>query len=55
MKFHQDKLAYAKRAEKEENIRMRRIASGIAKEIRMFWTQIEKVTINYPLIFLMVP
>ena len=55
MKFHQDKLAYAKRAEKEENIRMRRIASGIAKEIRMFWTQIEKVTINNPLIFLMAP
>lgn len=44
LKHFQDKAAAAARAEKEEEQRLRKIASFVAKEIRTFWTNVEKVT-----------
>ena len=43
MKFHLDKAAFQKKLKKEENARLKRIAGGIAKEVKIFWKQIEKV------------
>lgn len=43
MKYHQDRLVHEKRKKREEVARLKRIASGIAKEIKAFWSQIEKV------------
>ena len=44
MKFHQDKAAFQKKLKREENARLKRIAGGIAKEVKQFWRQIEKVS-----------
>lgn len=43
MKYHQDKQCQAEKAEKEELIRLKKIASNIAKQIKQFWGDIEKV------------
>nr|XP_004211288.1 unnamed protein product [Hydra vulgaris] len=43
LKYHQDQASQNKRAQNEEKVRLRRIASGISKEVRIFWQQIEKV------------
>ena len=43
MKYHQDKKSLAERAEKEELLRMKKIASNIAKQVRQFWSDVEKV------------
>ena len=45
VKYFQDQKAKEMRAEKEESVRLVRIASSIAKEIRLFWGQVEKVRI----------
>ena len=45
MKFHQDKAAFQKKLKREENARLKRIAGGIAKEVKQFWRQIEKVNV----------
>ena len=42
-KYFQDKAAAAAKAEKEEEQRLRKIASFVAKEIRTFWSNVEKV------------
>ena len=47
MKFHLDKAAFQKKLKKEENARLKRIAGGIAKEVKIFWKQIEKVDFFY--------
>ena len=43
MKYHQDKAIQEKKLKREETARLKRIASGIAKEVKTFWQQIEKV------------
>ena len=43
LKHFQDKATAAAKAEREEEQRLRKIASFIAKEIRTFWSNIEKV------------
>jgi E1A-binding protein p400 len=43
MKYHSDKKCHAERAEKEEYLRLRKIASNISKQIKQFWSDIEKV------------
>jgi len=43
LKHFQDKTAAAARAEKEEEQRLRKVASFVAKEIRTFWANVEKV------------
>lgn len=43
MKYHQDKEQREVRAEKEEGLKLRRIASNIAKMVKEFWSNIEKV------------
>lgn len=46
MKYHQEKEMKAEKAEKEEQMKLRRIASQVAKEIKQFWSNIEKVRDN---------
>lgn len=43
LKHFQDKAAAAAKAEKEEEQRLRKVASFVAKEIRTFWANVEKV------------
>lgn len=43
IKYHQDKDAVVLRAEREHKQRLRKIAATMAKEIRAFWTNIEKI------------
>ena len=43
MRYHQDRMDDEKRAEKEEGTRLRRIAGQLAKQIKDFWSSIEKV------------
>ncbi len=45
LKHFQDKAAAAAKAEKEEEQRLRKVASFVAKEIRTFWSNVEKVTL----------
>ena len=42
-RYHQDRVDDGKRAEKEEGVRLKRIAGQIAKQIKDFWGNIEKV------------
>ena len=42
-KYHQDQASREERAIKEENNRLRKIASTIAKDVKQFWANIEKV------------
>lgn len=43
MKYHQDKCMQAEKAEREEVMRLRRIATAISREIRNFWSNVEKL------------
>lgn len=43
MKHFQEKATAAAKAEKEEEQRLRKVASFIAKGIRNFWADVEKV------------
>ncbi|EDV22089.1 uncharacterized protein TRIADDRAFT_59226 [Trichoplax adhaerens] len=43
LKFHQDKEMKKQRAKKEEQQRLRRIATTLAKEVKQFWSQIDKL------------
>lgn len=42
-RFHQDKQQQVEKAEREEQQRLRKIASTMAKEIRLFWNNVEKL------------
>ena len=42
-KYHQEQEAKEVKAEREEVQKLKRIAGNIAKEIKSFWTNIEKV------------
>ena len=41
--YHKDRLDQERRAKREEQNRLRRIASTMAREIRIFWSNIGKV------------
>ena len=43
MKHHQDQLVKKDQIEKDEKLKLRKIASTIAKEVRTFWDSINKV------------
>ncbi|CAG2161571.1 unnamed protein product [Oppiella nova] len=43
VKYHSDKQCFAERAEREELLRMKKIASNIAKQVKTFWSDVEKV------------
>lgn len=45
-KYFQDKALAAQKAEKAQELQLRRIASFIAKEIKTFWSNVEKVINN---------
>ncbi|XP_050722344.1 helicase domino-like [Eriocheir sinensis] len=42
-KYFQDKALQAQKAEKEQEMRLRKVAGFIAKEIRTFWSNVEKL------------
>ena len=41
--YHKDSMEREKKAAREEQQKLRRIASNIARQIRVFWTDIRKV------------
>ena len=43
MKYHADKESQAEKAEKENLMRLKKIASSISKEVRQFWSSVEKL------------
>lgn len=43
LRYHQERADDEKKAEKEESGRLRRIAGQIAKQVKDFWSNIEKV------------
>ena len=45
LKYHQEQKSKEVKAEKEESVRLRKIATSIAKEIKQFWSSVEKVKI----------
>lgn len=44
-KYFQEKAIQAQKAEKSQELRLKKIASFIAKEIKTFWTNVEKVSL----------
>lgn len=42
-KYFQEKAIQAQKAEKSQELRLKKIASLVAKEIKTFWTNVEKV------------
>lgn len=53
-KYFQDKALAAQKAEKAQEVQLKKIASFAAKEIRTFWSNVEKVSFNvaFDLIFM---
>jgi len=45
-KYFQEKAIQAQKAEKVQELRLKKIASFIAKEIKTFWSNVEKVTMK---------
>ena len=43
--YHKDSMEKEKKAAREEQQKLRRIASNIARQIRIFWSDIQKVII----------
>ena len=43
MKYHQEQKSKEVKAEKEESVRLKKIAASISKEIKQFWSSVEKV------------
>ena len=43
MRYHEDLRQKEEKAKRDEHSKVRRIASSIAKEVRAFWTSVEKV------------
>lgn len=45
-KYFQEKAIQAQKAEKSQELRLKKIASFAAKEIKTFWTNVEKVSLK---------
>lgn len=43
MRHHEELRQKEERAKREEHAKLRRIATSIAKEVRAFWSNVEKV------------
>lgn len=43
LKYHQEQKSKEVKAEKEESVRLKKIAASISKEIKQFWSSVEKV------------
>lgn len=50
-KYFQEKAIQAQKAEKSQELRMKKIASLVAKEIKTFWANVEKVSKKLKYIF----
>lgn len=44
MRHHEELRQREERAKREEHAKLRRIAASIAKEVRAFWSSVEKVS-----------
>lgn len=44
MRHHEELRQKEERAKREEHSKLRRIAASIAKEVRVFWSSVEKVS-----------
>lgn len=44
MRHHEELRQKEERAKREEQAKLRRVAASIAKEVRAFWSSVEKVT-----------
>ena len=43
MKYHEELRQKEEKAKRDEHSKIRRVASSIAKEVRAFWSSVEKV------------
>ena len=43
LRYHQEIKTKEVKAEKESTVKLQKIASSIAKEVRQFWVNVEKV------------
>ncbi len=44
MRHHEELRQKEEKAKRDEQAKLRRVASSIAKEVRAFWSSVEKVT-----------
>lgn len=44
MRHHEELRQKEEKAKRDEHAKIRRVASSIAKEVRAFWSSVEKVT-----------
>lgn len=45
MRYHEELRQKEEKAKRDEHAKIRRVASSIAKEVRAFWSSVEKVQI----------
>lgn len=45
-KYFQDKELMAQKALRSQELQLKRIASCMAKEVKQFWTNVEKVSVT---------
>lgn len=46
MRHHEELRQKEEKAKRDEHAKIRRVASSIAKEVRAFWSSVEKVTLK---------
>ncbi len=46
MRYHEELRQKEEKAKRDEQAKLRRVASSIAKEVRAFWSSVEKVTFS---------
>lgn len=49
MRHHEELRQKEEKAKRDEHAKIRRVASSIAKEVRAFWSSVEKVTLKLAL------
>ena len=47
MRHHEELRQKEEKAKRDEHAKIRRVASSIAKEVRAFWSSVEKVQMNF--------
>lgn len=47
MRHHEELRQKEEKAKRDEHAKIRRVASSIAKEVRAFWSSVEKVPMIY--------
>lgn len=49
--YHKENHMQQVKSEKDEHLRLRKIASSIAKEVKYFWDSIRKVCVHVAIIY----